>query len=128
MFLQITPLHIQMWSQLRDVHLKKPNENTWKDVSAKFKNKANFPNRIGAVDGKHIHITHPPNTGSLYWNYKHFNSIVLLALCDAEYLFLYVDIGAYGKSSNSTIWKNCNLHKLLDKNELDIATQYPANS
>ena len=75
-----------------------------------------------------IRITHPPNTGSLYWNYKHFNLILLLALCDAEYLFLYVDIGAYGKSSNSTIWKNCNLHKLLDKNELDIPNPQPIHN
>ena len=51
---------------------------------------------------------------TLYWNYQHLNSIVVLALCDAEYFFLYVDIGAYGKSSDSTIWKNCNLHKLLE--------------
>lgn len=118
----------QLWSQLRDVHLMKPTQNTWKDVSAKFKNKADFPNCMGAVDGKHIRIIHPPNTDSLYWNYKNFFSIVLLAVCDADYLFLYVDIGAYGKSSDSTIWKNSNLHKLIEKNECDIPNPQPISN
>ena len=40
----------------------------------------------------------------------------------------YVDIGAYGKSSYSTIWKNCNLHKLLDKSEFDVPNPQPIHN
>ena len=40
---------------------------------------------IGAVDGKHVRIRKFPNSGSLNWNYKKFNSIILLAFVDHNY-------------------------------------------
>lgn len=97
----------------------------WQDIANTFKNKTNFPNCIGAVDGKHIRIIHPRNSGSLYWNFKHFFSIVLLAVCDANYLFVYVDVGAYGKTADSTIWKDSSLYKLMESNALDLPVPEP---
>jgi len=37
------------------------------------------------------------NSGSFYYNYKGFLSTVLLAVLDADYKFLYCDIGANGR-------------------------------
>ncbi|MBV2145410.1 MAG: hypothetical protein KTM48_01545, partial [Wolbachia endosymbiont of Pissodes strobi] len=41
-------------------------------VSEEFLLKWQFPNCIGAIDGKHFHIKKPPKRGSEYYNYKHF--------------------------------------------------------
>ena len=88
----------QIWFKLQPIHLSKPNKEKWQDTAQQFKSRANFPNCLEAVDRKHIRVIRPPNSGSLYWNHKHFFSIVLLAVCDSNYLFTYVDIGAYGKT------------------------------
>lgn len=69
----------------------------WKCVSKRFSTRWNFHNTVGALDGKHIAIRCPSHGGSLYYNYKGFHSIVLMALVDADYQFLYVDIGANGR-------------------------------
>ncbi len=48
------------------VYLPKPTEGMWKDIALSFENRWQFPNCIGALDGKHICITAPPKSGSLF--------------------------------------------------------------
>ena len=55
----------------------------------------NFPNCIGAIDGKHIHIQKPANGGFAYWCHKSIHSINLMAICDSRYRFLMIDCGQY---------------------------------
>lgn len=61
------------------------------------------------MDGKHIHMIKPTKTGSQHYNYKYYFSIVLLAVVDSDYRFIYVDVGSFGKDSNSTIFLNSSL-------------------
>ena len=57
-----------------------------------FKRRWNWLNCLGALDGKHIRVRCPPRSGSVYYNYKGFFSIVLFALVDCDYRFLFVDV------------------------------------
>lgn len=75
-------------------------------VAQGFFTRWNFPNCLGAIDGKHILIRPPQDSGSYIFNCKGNYRIVLLAVCDANLEFLYVDIGANGRVSDGEVWSN----------------------
>lgn len=85
------------------------NEAEWRAVAQRFGDKWNYDLCIGACDGKHVAIKQPPNSGALYRNYKKFFSIILLAIVDADYRFMYVDIGAEGSLSDRRVWQDSDL-------------------
>lgn len=100
--------------------MPKPDEAMWIRIEEEFHMRWNFPNCIGSMDGKHILLDKPPNTGSLYYNYKKSFSIVLLAVVDANYKFVLVDVGALGKNSDGGVFSNCAFGKKLQKKKLNI--------
>ena len=89
-------------------------------IAQEFLEKWNFNNCIGAIDGKHVLIRPPQNTGSYYFNYKHTFSIVLLAIIDADYRFIYTDVGCNGRISDGGVFKNCSLYRALEEKRLNI--------
>ena len=93
----------------------------WKKIADDFENKWNFPNCLGAIDGKHIMIQCPANTGSLFFNYKKHFSIILMAVCDANYRFTMVDIGEAGRQSDAGVFS----HSLLGKSIINEQLSSP---
>ena len=71
-----------IWLGLKDEYLKAPSSpEDWVKIAAEYFDEWNFPNCLGAIDGKHVDIDCPKDGGSAYYNYKGFHSIVLLAIC-----------------------------------------------
>lgn len=95
-------------------------EKDWLEIAQEFEDKWDFPHVIGAMDGKHVMIQAPVNSGTEYYNYKHFFSIVLFALVDADYCFRYVDIGSQGRLSDGGIFKRTTLYKKLEEKSMKI--------
>ena len=102
------------------VVLKPPTLNEWQKIANNFRDIWQCPNCIGALDGKHIRIKAPSNSGSEFFNYKGFFSIILLALCDANYKFIYVDIGDSGRHSDGGVFRNSEMWRKLEDGTLRI--------
>lgn len=93
----------------------------WEKIANDFEEKWNSYNTIGAMDGKHIRITCPRASGSHFFNYKSYNSIILFALVDANYRFLYVDAGTNGRVGDAGVFLKSKLRECLaDRSILKI--------
>lgn len=115
-----------IWKNLQPEFMKVPDtKEEWENIADGFRRNANFPHCLGAVDGKHVRVKKPDNSGSMYFNYKEYFSIVLLAVVDSNHRFLYVHVGSYGKDCDSSIFKNSTFWKNLKEGRLNIPAPRP---
>nr|CAH7734521.1 unnamed protein product [Callosobruchus chinensis] len=89
-----------LWEVFQPLHMKQPTTADFLRISEEYNRLWDFPNCIGAWDGKHIRIKCPSHSGSMFFNYKHYFSIVLQGLVDDHYRFISIDVGGYGKQSD----------------------------
>ena len=73
----------------------------WQAVADAYMERWQFPHTVGAIEGKHIRIRNLPHGGSEFFNYKHFFSIILIALVDADYKFQWTHIGTSGSNNDA---------------------------
>lgn len=112
--------------EYRDECFQTPNTpDGWREVAERFQHRWNWPNCCGALDGKHVAIKKPRRSGSLYYNYKGFFSIVLLGLVDADYKFLWAHVGANGSSSDCGIFNDSDLEPGLREETLGFPDPQP---
>jgi hypothetical protein len=57
------------------------------------------------MDGKHILLQCPANSGSQFFNYKVTFNIVLFAVVDANYCFKYAHVGCQGRISDGGVFR-----------------------
>ena len=100
--------------------MEQPTIIDHKKMAEHFYENLKFPNCIGAIDGKHIRIKCPQQSGSLYFNYKHFFSIVLQGVSDACHRFICIEVGVLGKQCDGGIYESSNLCTLIESNNFNI--------
>lgn len=100
--------------------MKMPEQESWQTVADGFCKKWEFPNCIGAIDGKHIRIKCPHHSGTMFFNYKHYFSIVLQGVADADYKFITIDVGSFGKQSDGGTFRTSSLFDALQNGQLNI--------
>jgi hypothetical protein len=93
--------------------------------ATEYYNLWNFPNCVGALDGKHVVFQAPPNSGTLYYNYKKTFSVVLMALVDAKYRFLAIDVGGYGRNSDGGIFGDSIMGRALESGKFYMPADTP---
>ena len=86
----------------------------WTAIAEQFEKRWRFPHCCGVLDGKHVAVTCPWNTGSVYRNYKGFFSIVVMALVDTDYKLLWTDVGSDGSSNDASIYNGSELKEGLE--------------
>ncbi|XP_041464135.1 putative nuclease HARBI1 [Lytechinus variegatus] len=100
-------------------------EDEWRPIAEGFGDRWNFPHCCGAIDGKHVTIKKPPKSGSLYYNYKGFFSIVMLAVVNSDYKFIWADVGSPGSYSDAGIFNRSRLEPGLREGTIGLPQPDP---
>ena len=97
----------------------------WRGIYEAFGRRWNVPHACAAFDGKHVACRRPRNSGSLYYNYKSFFSIVLMGLVDSDYKFLWIDVGGCGLMSDAQLFNASELKEFLEDNSIGFPLADP---
>ena len=122
----IIPACEAIYNVLDPDHMKCPStKEEWEYIIDKTNNRWQFPNCYAAANGKHIGIICQKNSGSQFYNYKGFFTIVLLAFVDYDYKFLTAEVGRHGRISDGGIFRNSAFNLALSNNSLNLPNPKP---
>ena len=103
-----------------------PNtEAHWYVVANACHQQWNFYHVLGAIDGKLVAIQKPPHAGSDFYNYKKFHSIIIMAVVDVNYKFIWLNIGTNGAADDAQIWNNSDLKLRMSTDRLYLPQPEP---
>lgn len=105
-------------NRLQNIVMPAPTEETFSAIAKRYNTKWNFPNCVGSVDGKHVRIKKPLDLRSTITS--NFVSIVLIAIVDADYQFIAIDVGAFGREGDSSVFKKSNFGQAIERGSFNI--------
>ena len=97
-----------------------PDKDLWLKIAKEFTERFQFPNCVGAVVGKHIRSKKLNRSGSLFFNYKGYFSLVLLAVVYAGGKFVIVDVGSRGSNNYAGVFSRSEFGKRLIADRLGL--------
>jgi hypothetical protein len=68
------------------------SEKEWLKINNEFEEKWQFMNCLRSADSEQIQTIPPKGSGSFFWDYKGSDSLVLLAIANSNYEFIYCGI------------------------------------
>ncbi|KAL6729983.1 hypothetical protein Aduo_000989 [Ancylostoma duodenale] len=77
----------------------------------------NYPRALGFLDVKHVAIKKRAHSGSVYFYYEKFHSIILMACCDCDYNIIAFDDGAPGRTGDAGVFRDFDIKKWIAQNE-----------
>ncbi|KAJ1519064.1 hypothetical protein ONE63_011307 [Megalurothrips usitatus] len=103
-----------IWEELNHEMLPPLTEERLTGIMRDFWDLWQFPNCVGAIDGRHCILQNFAHGASEWYNYKGSFSMILMAVADARYRLTYVDTGARGRRSDGGVWEQCSLKRDID--------------
>ena len=100
-----------LWEEIVNKHMPKTEED-YKTKMVDMEEMWQFPCCWAAIDGCHIPIKCPPGgleANKEYHNFKNFYSIVLMAMVDSHYRFIWGSCGYPGNSHDAIILQSTDL-------------------
>ncbi|XP_051569832.1 uncharacterized protein LOC127450100 [Myxocyprinus asiaticus] len=115
----VTEMCEAIWVALKEEFVSVPKRAQWETIAQDFWSRWNFPNCIGAIGGKQVLLRAPSRCGSLH--FKETHSVALLAVCDAQFKFTMVDIGAYSQENDGGVLQVSPFGEAFLQGQLDLA-------
>ena len=110
---------VEALCDLRNEYIKFPSTN--REVLATretFDDLTDLPNVVGAINGTHVKIKTPKESGPDYFSRLQQHDVVVQAVADGEKLFLDVAAGFPGSMHDSRVLRNSSLYRRITNNEL----------
>ena len=89
-----------IWILLKYIEMPEVTTEEWYNIAEAFENKTNFPNCLGAIDGKHVRCMRPRSSGSKFYNYKRFFQWFLWLLLTLTFDF---SLSTWGRTAKKVI-------------------------
>ncbi|CAH2001834.1 unnamed protein product [Acanthoscelides obtectus] len=109
-----------IWQQLVEVHMARPTQEDFKNIANDYYRLWQFPMCLGSIDGKHCRMMCPAKSGSSFYNYKQYFSIILQGVADANKRFISIEVGGKGKQSDGGTFHYSTLNSLMENGGLHI--------
>ncbi|XP_068090140.1 uncharacterized protein [Hyperolius riggenbachi] len=112
-----------IWEELKSSIMPEPTQQQWLENVDLFWQSTQFPNCIGALDGRLIRILMPPMSESRTYNYKRHFSMVLAAIVDNNYNFVTIDV--FGSSADLKPFRSSPMGQKLAEGIFNIPSRQP---